>query len=418
MKRIWIVSGIILGVIIIAGAGYLGFRSSQPESPVAAQAPETVSVERCDVEQSVTAPGSVVNKDEIDIEMPVNGKLDEILVHPGDAVSAGEVLATLVNDPLQLAEAQVSLAQAQTDIVNAQEALQKAISAQASLNLPRTDDLAVERARLNLATANTQLAAAQNVYDANSDLPEEDFQRLMALEALVAAKQAYRQALSSYNWITGHASTQDISAAEAKVSLAEADLALAQTNLSKVQTDLDILTGGVITAPSDGILLDSKAVTQRSISAGTSLFTLHSPQDIEIQTTVVEEDFPLVEVGQKVELFFDALPDAEATGTVSRILPKRTSGDRPLYTVYISLDEVPDHLVDGMTTDAAILISQRLQVLCLPRALVHASSGNTASVEVWNGLLKVERQIEIGLRGDVYLEILSGLEEGEQVVTR
>jgi multidrug efflux pump subunit AcrA (membrane-fusion protein) len=86
--------------------------------------------------------------------------------------------------------------------------------------------------------------------------------------------------------------------------------------------------------------------------------------------------------------------------------------------VYISLDQIPEHLVEGMTADSAILIAQHPQVLCLPRALVHASSGSTATVKVWNGVTTEERSIEIGLRGDVYLEILSGLEEGEQVVTR
>jgi RND family efflux transporter MFP subunit len=405
MKRIWIVLGIILGIVVVGGAGYLGFRSTRPEVPAAPQAPETVSVDRCDVEQSVTAPGSVVNYQETIVGMPVDGSLSEIHVRPGDAVSQGDVLATLQSDPVQLAEAQLALAEAQ----------KKLISAQANRNLynhvtSNPEAIAVARAYLTLA--NQQLAGAQSAYDSMSDLPAEDPMRAMALIALNSARNAQSNAHSALSL------TLNTNPSATDIALADANLALAQANLTKAQADLDILTSGTITAPFDGIILESKAETQKSTPAGTELFIIHNPRDIEIQTTVVEEDLPYVEVGQKVELYFDALPDVEASGVVSRILPKRTSGDRPLYYVYITLDEVPDHLVDGMTADAAILIAQRLQVLCLPRALVHASSGNTATVEVWNGLTTEERQIEIGLRGDVYLEILSGLEEGEQVVTR
>jgi multidrug efflux pump subunit AcrA (membrane-fusion protein) len=119
-----------------------------------------------------------------------------------------------------------------------------------------------------------------------------------------------------------------------------------------------------------------------------------------------------------VELYFDALPDVESSGVVTRIVPERLSGDRPLYQVYVRLDAVPVHLVDGMTADTAIQIAQRQQVLCLPRALVHASSGETATIKVWNGLTVEKREIKIGLRGDVYIEILSGLVEGEKVTSK
>jgi len=418
MKRIWIMLGIILGIIVIGGVGYLGFRSSKPKAQTAPQAPQTVSVTRCDVEQSVTAPGTVANFQVTDIGMPVDGTLDKILVRPGDKVSAGDVLATLQNDPVKLTKSQQAVAQAQTDVVNAQDALEKAKSARAGLNISRTGDLAVERAELELALASTQLDSTQKAYDQVSGLPADDPERLMAMDALVAAKNEYYQKLGNYNWITGHASTQDISAADAKVSLAEANLALAQANLAKAQAYLDFLYKGVIIAPSDGVVLDTKAEIQKFTLAGTSLFTIHDPKNIEIMTTVTEVAFPFVKVGQKVTLYFDALPDVNATGVVSRIVPLRASGDTPLYYVYIRLDKVPDNLVDGMTADGAISIAQRQQVLCLPRAVVHASSGNTVTVKVWNGTTTEERQITIGLRGDVYVEILSGLKEGDQVVTQ
>ena len=90
----------------------------------------------------------------------------------------------------------------------------------------------------------------------------------------------------------------------------------------------------------------------------------------------------------------------------------------PLYSIYISLNHVPDGLADGMTSDTAITIAKHAGVLCLPRAVVRASSGNTTTVKVWDGVDETTRDITIGLRGDTYVEIVSGLDEGEQVVTR
>lgn len=69
-----------------------------------------------------------------------------------------------------------------------------------------------------------------------------------------------------------------------------------------------------------------------------------------------------------------------------------------------------------MTADAIIVINRQEDVLRLPRALVRAGSDNKATVEVWNGRTIESREVEIGLRGDTYVEILAGLVEGELVV--
>jgi multidrug efflux pump subunit AcrA (membrane-fusion protein) len=69
-----------------------------------------------------------------------------------------------------------------------------------------------------------------------------------------------------------------------------------------------------------------------------------------------------------------------------------------------------------MTADAVIVIERRQDVLRLPRAVVRAGEGDTATVQVWNGHEAEPREVRLGLRGDTYVEILSGLEEGEMVV--
>jgi hypothetical protein len=105
-------------------------------------------------------------------------------------------------------------------------------------------------------------------------------------------------------------------------------------------------------------------------------------------------------------------------GTVSRIVPQRVAGEaRPLYHVYLGLnDPLPAGVYPGMTADASLLIDSANDVLRLPRALVGARSDGTATVEVWQNGRVLSRDIVTGLRGDVYIAVLDGLAEGDEIV--
>jgi HlyD family secretion protein len=137
---------------------------------------------------------------------------------------------------------------------------------------------------------------------------------------------------------------------------------------------------------------------------------------LEVEANITEEDYPLILVGQSAELFFDARPDVTIQGQVDRIIPIRIEGDRPRYNIYITLNEVPEGLADGMTADAAITIEKRTGVLCLPRSVVRASGVDEVSLKVWTNQTIETRTVAIGLRGDSDVEIISGVKEGEQVV--
>ena len=196
--------------------------------------------------------------------------------------------------------------------------------------------------------------------------------------------------------------------------LAEGSGPLPTQEVKRAEADLAFAT---LAAPFDGVVLDVMAKPGETVSAGMGFILLSDPSAVEVRTTVIEEDLPLVQVGQPVELFFDAQPDAALEERVVRIVPRRVPGDnRPLYHVYVSLDDPPDGVVSGMTADASVIVAQRSDVLRLPRAVVRGPSGGTARVKVWaNGQLE-PRTVKVGLRGDVNVEILEGLSEGDLVV--
>lgn len=392
-KRIVIVFVLVM-ILVISAAGYFGFKTTQEPEPT--PAPQTVTVDRCDVDQSVTAPGNLVNVGLKNITMPATGMLDEIYVRVGDVVREGQTLADL--DAVAKSEAQLRA-------IEAQEELDEAQRKRISMDYPRASDSFLKEYKGKIKMQKKLVGQLTAIYE-NAIGPQA---KASALIQLSNAQTELTTMENNLKWYLGHPSETDL-------ATADTELALAQAKYDATKAALESLS---IVAPFSGVVLEASAQTGVTINAEATLFKVGDPKDLEVQANITEEDFPIVSIGQEVELFFDARPELTIQGKLARIIPQRVEGsDSPLYDIFITLDEVPDGLADGMTADASITIASRENVLCLPRAVVRASGGDTTIVKVWDGVQEVEREVTLGLRGDTYVEIVSGLEEGEQVVTR
>jgi multidrug efflux pump subunit AcrA (membrane-fusion protein) len=393
MNKTVVIFFVLVVIAVIGASGYFGFASTKEPEPT--PTPQTVSVTSCDVEQTVTAPGNLVNVNEEEVKMPATGKLSGVKVRVGDIVNAGQTLAEL--DP-------VTTTQAQVDLLEAQQALEKLQKQRTALNYPRATDAFIKDLRRKIKLAKESVSYLESLYKNEEDpLMQSQF-----FSSLTNAKSDLANLESNLNWYTSKPTEKDVTNADSELALAQAKYDAAKAVLDSLQ----------ITAPFDGVVFAVNAQSGETYQAEASLFTIGDPKALEVLASVTEEDYPIVSVGQEVEIYFDARPDVTVQGKLERIIPKRIEGDRPLYHIYISLNEVPDGLADGMTSDTAITIAKRAGVLCLPRAAVRASSGDTTRIKVWNGVEVTDKEITIGLRGDTYVEIVSGLGEGEQVVTR
>jgi HlyD family secretion protein len=480
MKRLMTPVLVLLAAVLIVGAAYLGFNDTGDAQGLGAeaepQAPPTVLVSRGNVQQTVIAPGHLESVKEVVLGMDVGGRLVEINVRPGDVVRQGDVLARLDTARIEntLQEARLRLETAQAEHARQLSAAELAVNA-ARLKLEMAQDEHTRRlaeAELALQSAESRLAQARLKHPT---LTATEIRLQNAIETEAEAETEYREALERQqaNWepeevTEGYqraleaaqdehalaqaaydaarraqaASGESFKDLQAEIERARIELARlqagvdlllalelekAQTTLAdlvetgvdpllelalqKAQADLDAAT---LVAPFDGTVLEVNARPGATIAPGADLMVLTDPSAAEVYTTVIEEDLPLVQVAQAAELFFDAQPQAAVQGRVARIVPQRVRGeDRPLYPVYVTPDELPPGLLPGMTVDASIIIAQQTDVLRLPRALVRGGK-----VEVWAGGQVQERHVQIGLRGDVYVEILDGLSEGELVVGR
>lgn len=456
-NRIWIGLGI---AVLVGGAGYLGMNSRKPA--VVDVAPATVPVERCDVEQSISAPGLVQAVNRQAVEIPVESRIEEILVAAGQQVQAGQPLARLAdlaNISEKMASANYELlkaqneldtlyreagktaAQNQIDLLGAQKKRDEVEYKLARMDSPKLNQGVLTRLKERLDETQAGLDAALDDYMSLMARDISDPDRIKALKALDAAQRYQRRAKDNLLSYVGEPNAQKFAKAvsdvenaraeEAKIlakiqrstngldPLAEAEV---KAKVEKARADYDTLQrlseNGEILSPAAGIVTEIKAEPGVTYSANAILLRIIDPNVMVVKATITEEDFPLVQIGQKVELYYDALPEDIYSGRVERVVPVRVNNDKAEYAIYVKLDTTPAGLVDGMTADTAVQIAASENVLCLPRAVVHASSSDQTTVKVWNGNQAEDRQIKLGLRGDTTIEILSGLAEGEEVISR
>jgi HlyD family secretion protein len=404
-------------------------RLGAPTAETPPAEPVTVAVTRGDVVQTVTAPGRLVGAREMLLSLPVGGSLVELNARPGLVVRVGDVLARPDDAPYQaaLGRAQLALRQAEAEHAHQMDELMLAAEAgQAQVDQARAQFSPLTAAELELQSAHEAEQRALNEYNKALNRPWEPGDVVESYRLEYVAAQRRREiaeseltAAQNRQWAAG----EEVAARQADLDRLESGLAYQQAQgvdplllLAVREAEAD-LAAAVLTAPFDGVILDVFVRPGETVAPGQSLILLSDPSAVEVETEVIEEDLPLLKIGQAVEIYFDAQPDTGVWGRVDRIVPRRIPGeDRPLYTVYLALDGPPlPGVLPGMTADASIIIDSRTGVLHLPRALVRGG-GDSATVEVWQAGERVSLPVVAGLRGDVYTEILSGLEEGDEVV--
>jgi len=406
---------------------------------------QVVEVVRGDLTMSVSGSGSIEASREARLSFGSGGRIDRIYVEEGDEVSQGEVLAELDTDTLELAktQAEVALTQAEVALTQAQLAQQTA-----EYNLKNTRDtkdaleLALLQAQINLRTAEHHLDETRDIYTwpdietaqedvdeakaflqyaLDMNLPEPTVAyaqaRLEAAEAKLDAKiksydteevaiakmqveaatMAEAQAQKNLDELTEDIAIQELQLEAAKASVAQArgSVALARQSLNQAQKDLDEAT---IIAPIDGVVASVSAeegdIIPEPIMTSKPVIHLIDPSIMELIIEVDEIDIPEVKLGQEAIIELDALPDMEFVGIITTISPVPIEvGGVVLYNVKFELDVPEDSGVKvGMSASADIILAERSNVLLVPEV--------------------------IGLSDGFDTEIISGLQEGEMVLTR
>ena len=216
--------------------------------------------------------------------------------------------------------------------------------------------------------------------------------------------------------ITGDSVDNSIESAQISVSNAATSLENAQENLEDYS----------ITAPISGTVVTKTAKAGDNIEGGSSgtLCTIYDLSYLEMTMSIDELDISSVEVGQEVRITADAVEGTTYTGVVTEVsVAGTTSGGITTYPVTVRIDET-DGLLPGMNVDAEIVVSSADDVLSIPSAAVSRvdmvlvtadspSAANALDEEAPEGYVYVP--VETGVSDNSYIEILSGLQEGDTV---
>jgi HlyD family secretion protein len=421
-KWFWIVLAL---VVAAGGAGAAFARRGDLETTVTVE-----SIQRRDLEAIVSASGKIDPKKTVNISAQTMGRVTQLAVKEGDRVRAGQFLL-------------------QIDPVTAEAAVRRDVAAVAGA---RT---ALEQSRVGLQSARAQLEVARQSLKRQTELTAAGLTTRESLERAQADVEIRESDLK--------AREQEIKNRETQLNQQEAGLSSSRHTLTQVRFD----------APFDGI------VTRRNIeegenvmvgtmnNAGTVLLTVADMSVIEAEVEVDETDIPFVQLGQPAKITIDAIADKEFTGHVTEIgnSPIQAAGAGTTRTatnfkVTITIDGQIPEVRPGFTCTAEITTAVKKQVISVPiqamavRELLYDAQGqvvheqrpprgrfqfgppqaapsSAAPLELKPGEKREEVEgvflmkdgkadfaiVTTGIAGERYLEVLTGLKEGDQVIT-
>ncbi len=173
-----------------------------------------------------------------------------------------------------------------------------------------------------------------------------------------------------------------------------------------------------LASPVSGVVLEKKAIQGMRFMPGEPLFQIADLSNVWVIADVFEQDLAQVDVGQKAEVSFNALPGMTFTGKVTFVYPTVTAETRTA-KVRIELPNHEGHLRPSLygTVQLAAPVAKGPVVAVPDSAVLDTGARQAVLVERGEGLYE-PREVKAGSRADGYVEIMDGLKEGEKVVVR
>jgi HlyD family secretion protein len=429
MKKILL---IIAGVIVVAGLVILFVVKQQSGYTKVL----TAKLVKQDLSTVISGTGQIRPTTYVNVGANVMGRVTHFYVKEGDTVKRGQTVATIENvqQKANVAGQEASIAAAKTDI-------------NSNIAAEKTAEANVERAKADLEQKKLDWDRAQGLYSAGI-LSKQDFD---------SKKAAYDTDVATVAQMVAQ-----LNQARAQTESARGHL---QTQVATLRANQDMLDKTIAVAPFDGIVTNmpvkegETVVTGIQNTAGSTLMTLADMSVITAEVKVDETDIVNVKLGQPADVTVDAIPGKVFKGHVTLVGDQallRSSGvstsqsttgteEAKDFKVVVTLDAPSDQLRPGLSTTAKITTAHKDGVVSLPiQALtMHSPEPPSTSGKVeaastpppgakpapeQQGVFVVEKDahgklrakfvpVTTGITGATDIEVLSGLNEGTEVVT-
>jgi HlyD family secretion protein len=356
---------------------------------------ETASLHRGSIDRRLHLTGTIISEAMVDVFSKVSGILEKIQVEQGERIKADQIVAMVEKEEK---EAQLQEAQAALDVLRARWA-QMETGAR-----PEEITQSEQLVRQTKASWETSL----DNYTRLKNLKERDFisqQRLdEAMLQVTLSEAEYRSAKEKLTLLKKGARQEDRDALLAQIRQAEAALRLAQIHLKNT----------TIHAPISGII-SKRFLDQGSfVSTTTPIVRIVAMDIVKVAVQVVESELAQLRVGAKAEIYVDAYRKQIFRGEVSTISPTVDSESR-MANIEIQVDNKDHRLKPGMFARVNLVIQRRNGVLLLSKDSLIRERGQTSVFVHENGRALL-REVNLGLEGENYVEVVRGLREGEEVV--
>jgi RND family efflux transporter MFP subunit len=457
---------IVLSVVLVLINGAVVFfvvRNAQ-QSKVVDSGPNygSTQITRGSFNIDIEGYGTLIAADTVEVGFMNEGVIASIDVEPGDIVSEGDVLAELADldelqaevNTLQIAANQatenyqyaldhpeVALAEAQATLAAANLAVEEAQKDLHYTGEGRCSDDTIMEYYWDMRTYEDQAHVWQTYLDDGGSGYGRDF----ILKNLNPILEKYRLAYINWQYCQGYTSAE-ITDSEMTLDMAKAEQTYAQTIVDKINSTKGIdedtlaileaeatlaqlklelaqiqLEGSVIFAPCDGLItvVNAKVDDDAEIA---EIITIARDSIPVAQFIIDESDYTYVTAGVTGTVEFDALPDKVFTGYVSRVdLGMDSTFGFASIQGQFTLDNSPyfDNvsLPYGMMGTITMNVKNVQNAILVPTGAVLSDTNGDPYVYMLVNNVPQKQTIEVGVQGDSYFEVLSGLQEGDLVAT-
>jgi len=443
-KILWITLAIL--ALSLSGAYFFFLVPGQAEENSAAT--QVSRARQGDIRIMVSGSGELVAQEEINLGFSTAGILGTLHIEVGDKVEAGEPMAQLdanqvelslieaelvweqVSSPAAIADAEQALYQAEVDLEQARkellilnagpyiptyqtlydlavEAYQDALQKMRAAKRPQRWTRVVEQAEEAVAAALEELIWVQT-YQA----PEEAMARTTLKVDLASASLSDQETLAAILQGTPLADIENSAIGPAVIALQNASISL--------QTAQDALAKTVLFAPFDGTVTAIHADEDETLASGTPVLTLTTVDQLKLHFYLDESDIAWVSIGDPLEVHLSAFPDITIEGTITGVNPVMVSVNQTWVVELWAEVNAPStlQLIPGMTADVEVIAAETNDAVLIPlQALIEGTDGSYQVAIILDDESVEYRDVSVGLRDFANVEILSGLESGEKIST-
>ncbi len=386
-------------VLILFIGSVVGLNLYRNQDAIAMEV-NTAEVKLEEMGSMVYGSGTIELVEKQEVYAPSDRLVRQVYVKVGDKVSPGQIVAELEADSeaLSLVDAQSRLAQEEVTYQQSfsPTEIEKSII-QASYN----------SARQSFQNSENNLARIQQLYDAGIVTIKE----LEDTQALWAADQlTYLRAKKEFDTMENGPQGAERKSLEMNLHCAQEALRLAEENLAQF----------VVPARIEGEVMSVEIAAGDVTTPGAHMITIGNPEKLEVHLGIGEYDAARIKKDQKVFIEAAAFPDQDFRGQVLEVsqeaqINKTSQSQQVEIPVKIAVDSATPGLLPGFTVDVKITTVKTKDRLVIPYEALVEKDDESYVFAIKDGKA-TKINVTPGLKGDLYIEITSGLEKGDVVI--